>query len=575
MKKKVLKRLVRYTKPYSRYIAGALVFAVLFISLSLYVPVLIGQAVDCMNGKGAVQFPNLLHILLILGISIALSAFFQWLMNMCTNVVTYRTVRDLRNETYEKLHAVPLKYIDGHPHGDLVSRIVNDADQVSDGLLQGIKQLFTGVTTIIGTLVFMLTISPLIAAVVVLVTPLSLFVAGFIAKLSNGMFKKQQELQGQLGSCIEEMVGNQKVVKAFSYEKRSQARFEGINARLQAVGEKAQFYSSLSNPSTRFVNAIVYASVGIIGSLYAIAGHMSVGQIASFLAYANQYTKPFNEVTGVLTQIQTAFAGAQRIFEVLDAEPETADSPDAAVLPKDANEISVNNVTFSYNPAVTLIEELNGEARKGQRIAIGGPTGCGKTTLINLLMRFYDPQQGSFYANGIPITELEKKAYRRHIGMVLQDTWIFAGTVYENIAYAKPSATREEVEATAQKAQAAGFIEGLPKGYETPITDSSGLSLGEKQLLCVARVMLLEPEIVILDEATSNIDVRTEALLTRSFAILMEGKTSLVVAHRLSTIASSDLIVVMKEGAIIEQGNHQELLAEKGFYYSLYNAQFE
>ncbi len=578
MKKSVLNRLMQYTKPYTGFLIGAFFSAILNISLTLYGPILVGKAIDHIIGVGNVDHKGMIPILITLFFTIVVSAVFQWIMAYCTNKVTYQTVRDLRIQTYQKINRLPLKYIDGHAHGDLISRIVNDVDQVSDGLLQGLTQLFTGVVTIIGTLVFMLTISPVITIVVVLVTPLSLFVAGFIARLSHRQFIEQQATQGELSGYVEELISGQKIVKTFHYEGRSEERFNEINHRLYNCGVKAQFYSSLSNPSTRFVNGIVYTSVAVIGSICAVTGRpgpLTIGQISSFLAYANQYTKPFNEVTAVITQIQTAFASAQRLFDILDEEEEKPDAPDALVLKHCAGNVDVNSLYFSYRPEVKLIQDMNLSARKGDRIAIVGPTGCGKTTIINLLMRFYDADSGTIRIDGNNVMHVTRSSLRAMFGMVLQDTWLFSGTVRENIAYGRENATEEEIIAAAKSAHAHSFIMRLPNGYDTVISEDGGnISQGQRQLLCIARVMLVDPPILILDEATSSIDTRTEIRIQKAFTKMMEGRTSFIVAHRLSTIREADLILVMNRGSIIEQGTHEQLLAKKGFYANLYNSQF-
>ncbi|WP_085832839.1 ABC transporter ATP-binding protein [Clostridium merdae] len=578
MKRTVIGRIAGYMKPYLGYLVGALLCAIIYISLSLYAPILIGHAVDQVIEPGKVDFARMRQILLLLAVTVVTSAVFQWIMTYCTNQATYRTVRDLRIKAYEKVNRLPLKYIDGHAHGDLVSRVVNDVDQVSDGLLQGITQLFTGVVTIVGTLLFMLTISPVITLVVVCITPLSLFVAAFIAKISRRRFFDQQACQGELSGLIEEMVSGIKTVRAFHYENRAENTFDEINARLYEAGEKAQFNSSLSNPSTRFVNGIVYTSVAVIGAICAITGaptQLSVGQITSFLAYANQYTKPFNEVTAVLTQIQTAFASARRLFEVLDEEEEPAEPENAQQVQGSDYSVTFHDVSFSYRPNTKLLQEIDINAHAGQRIAIVGPTGCGKTTIINLIMRFYDVDSGSIRINDTDIRQITRSSLRSLFGMVLQDTWLFSGTIRENIAYGKPDATMEEVAAAAKAALAHSFITRLPNGYDTMISEDGGnLSQGQRQLLCIARVMLVDPPMLILDEATSSIDTRTELLVQKAFQRMMEGRTSFVVAHRLSTIQGADSILVMNAGKIIEQGTHEELLAKKGFYADLYNSQF-
>ena len=576
--KSVLKRLLRYAKPHAGFLLLALVSAIINVSLTLYGPILVGRAIDYVIGPDQVDFAAMVPVLITLAVTIVVSAAFQWLMTYCTNRVSYKTVRDLRIQTYEKINTLPLKYIDGHAHGDLISRIVNDVDQVSDGLLQGITQLFTGVVTIVGTLLFMLTISPVITVVVVLVTPLSLFVAAFIARLTHRQFVEQQATQGELSGFVEEMIGGQKTVKTFHYEGRAEERFKEINGRLYDCGVKAQFYSSLSNPSTRFVNNMVYTAVAAFGAVCAITGWpapLTIGQISSFLTYANQYTKPFNEVTGVLTQIQTAFASAERLFAVLDEESERPDAPDAAVLEHCKGDVAVEHLYFSYDPARKLIEGMNIAAKSGSRIAIVGPTGCGKTTIINLLMRFYDADRGSISVDGHNIQSVTRNSLRKQYGMVLQESWLFSGTVRENIAYGREDASLEEVVAAAKKAHAHSFILRLPQGYDTVISEDGGnLSQGQRQLLCIARVMLVDPPMLILDEATSSIDTRTEWKIQTAFEEMMRGRTSFIVAHRLSTIKGADLILVMNQGHIVEQGTHESLLAKGGFYANLYNSQF-
>ena len=576
--KSVLKRLLRYAKPHAGFLLLALVSAIINVSLTLCGPILVGRAIDYVIGPDQVDFAAMVPVLITLAGTIVVSAAFQWLMTYCTNRVSYKTVRDLRIQTYEKINTLPLKYIDGHAHGDLISRIVNDVDQVSDGLLQGITQLFTGVVTIVGTLLFMLTISPVITVVVVLVTPLSLFVAAFIARLTHRQFVEQQATQGELSGFVEEMIGGQKTVKTFHYEGRAEERFKEINGRLYDCGVKAQFYSSLSNPSTRFVNNMVYTAVAAFGAVCAITGWpapLTIGQISSFLTYANQYTKPFNEVTGVLTQIQTAFASAERLFAVLDEESERPDAPDAAILEHCKGDVAVEHLYFSYDPARKLIEDMNIAAKSGSRIAIVGPTGCGKTTIINLLMRFYDADRGSISVDGHNIQSVTRNSLRKQYGMVLQESWLFSGTVRENIAYGREDASLEEVVAAAKKAHAHSFILRLPQGYDTVISEDGGnLSQGQRQLLCIARVMLVDPPMLILDEATSSIDTRTEWKIQTAFEEMMRGRTSFIVAHRLSTIKGADLILVMNQGRIVEQGTHESLLAKGGFYANLYNSQF-
>lgn len=576
MSRELLKRLMGFLKPYRLYLICALIAAVVSVAASLWTPVLIGQAVDLIVGPGEVAFESIVPILLTIGIAIGISALFQWLMTRCTNRVTYGAVRDLRVQVFDRLMEVPLKYIDQNAHGDLISRVVSDIDLISDGLLQGFAQLFTGVITIVGTLLFMLSINGGITLVVVLVTPLSLFVAAFIAKKSFRYFKEQAAVRGEISGYVEEMVGNQKVVKAFGYEKEAQAKFEEINSRLYTSGVKSQFASSLTNPSTRFVNAIVYAAVGIVGALAAIGGGISVGQLSSFLIYANQYTKPFNEISGVVTELQTAFASLRRVFHVLDEAAEAPDAKDAeAVYDCDGN-VELADVAFSYTPDRTLIEGLNLYAKTGERVAIVGPTGSGKTTIINLLMRFYDVDRGCIRVDGQDIRLMRRDSMRALYGMVLQETWLFAGSVRDNIAYGKPDATDDEIVAAAKAAHAHGFIRRLAGGYDTMIADDGGnISQGQKQLLCIARVMLIKPPMLILDEATSSIDTRTEMQIQSAFEKLMDGRTSFVVAHRLSTIREADTILVMNEGSVVEQGTHKELMEKGGFYANLYNSQFE
>ncbi len=573
--KSVVRRLLTYTRPYRGYLIAAMASALISVLLTLTVPVLIGDGVDCIVEAGNVDYKGLLRVLILLCASVAGTALFQWLMSYFTNVITYRTVKDLRIQLFQKLNGVPLRYIDQTAHGDFISRVVNDIDQVSDGLLQGFTQLFTGIVTIVGTLVFMLMANVWVALLVFVLTPLSLFVASFIAKNSYKHFRGQTAIQGELSGYVEELVANQKLVKAFNFEDRAETAFDGINRRLYDQGQKAQFFSSLSNPSTRFVNAVVYAAVGLTGAVSAIAGHISVGQISMFLSYAQQYTKPFNEVTGIITQLQTAFASAQRVFAVLDEPVETPDAPDAIVASGCKGQVDINGVDFSYDPARPLIENMNLKVRPGQRVAIVGPTGCGKTTLINLLMRFYDVNAGEISIDSTPIRSMTRNSMRSLFGMVLQESWLFSGTVRENIAYGKPDATDEEILAAAKAAHAHSFIKRLPKGYDTIIAEDGGnLSQGQRQLLCIARVMLVDPPMLILDEATSNIDTRTEILVQETFQKMMEGRTSFVVAHRLSTIREADVILVMNQGHVVEQGTHQELLAKGGFYANLYNSQF-
>ena len=575
MDKQVVKRLLKFTKPYIGYLIMALICALFSVTFTLLGPVLIGKGIDLIIGPNNVDFNGILKIIVILMATIILGALFQWLMGLYTNIVTQKTVKDLRIASFSKINEVPLRYIDSNPHGDIINRVVNDIDLISDGLLQGFTQLFTGIVTIVGTLLFMLSINISIALVVVLVTPLSLFVASFIAKKSHNSFRVQSATRGELSGYIEEILGNQKVVKAFSYEDEAEEKFKEINARLYESGVKSQFYSSLTNPSTRFVNGIVYAAVGIIGALLAIKGKLTIGDISCFLSYANQYTKPFNEISGVVTELQTAFASAKRVFNLLDELPETPEDKDAISLVKADGYLEINNVNFSYSENKKLIENLNLKVKPGNRIAIVGPTGCGKTTIINLLMRFYDVTSGEIKVDNTNITHLTREGLRRNFGMVLQDTWLYSGTVKENIAYGKVDATDEEIIEAAKAAHAHNFIMRLPNGYDTLINDDgSNISQGQKQLLCIARVMLTKPPMLILDEATSSIDTRTEIYIQKAFDKMMEGRTSFIVAHRLSTIKEADLILVMNAGKIIEQGKHEQLLAANGFYANLYNSQF-
>ena len=574
-RKETLARVLRFAKPYRWYLLAALVSAVLSVSLTLYAPVLIGRGIDQIVAPGKVYFDNLLPILIELGIVAVLAAIFQWLLTLCTNIVTYKTVRDLRSAAFEHMEELPLSNIDSRPHGDIISRIINDIDSVSDGLLQGFSQLFTGIITIAITLVYMLAINFKVGLVVVVITPLSLFVASFIAKHSFDMFRRQSAIKGQLSGCIEELVGNQKVVKAFSYEERAQQQFDRINHQLYDVGVKAQFYSSLTNPCTRFVNGVGYAAVAIVGARSCIAGGFSVGALSSCLTYANQYTKPFNEISGVITELQTAIASAKRVFDIIDEPVQQPDEPDAAHPTGCEGQIEIDRVSFSYEKSHPLIRDFHLQIKPGQRIALVGPTGCGKTTMINLLMRFYDVDAGEIRVDGQPIKKIGRDSLRSLYGMVLQDTWMFKGSVRDNIAYGKPDATDEEVVAAAKAAHAHSFIMRLPQGYDTVLAEDGGnISQGQKQLLCIARAMLTKPSMLILDEATSRIDTRTEIKIQQAFAQMMEGHTSFVVAHRLSTIREADCILVMKDGQIIEQGTHQQLLEKKGFYHQLYNSQF-
>lgn len=575
-KKSAVSKVIRKIKPYSAYLVLAIISALISVSLTLYIPVLTGQAIDNIVDKGNVNFENVLQILAYIGIGIAGVSVFQWLMNYFTSIISAKTVRDLRREVFAKLNNVPLSYVDTHPHGDLISRVINDIDAVGDGLTQMFLQLFSGVVTIVGTLVFMLMINWIIAIVVVVLTPLSLFVAAFIGKLMHRRFTRQQALQGEISSFVEEYVGNQRLVKAFSYEQRAFEQFEEYNSELYEVGFKAQFAGALANPSTRLVNAIVYAAVGIIGATSAISGVLTIGQLSCFLTYANQYTKPFNEVTGVLTQLQTAIAAAERVFEVLEAEDETPDLEKSIKLIDCRGNVKIENVSFSYTKDKPLIKNFSLDAKSGTHIAIVGPTGCGKTTLINLLMRFYETDSGKISIDGVDIRSMKRDDLRKLYGMVLQDSWLFNGTIMDNLRYGNETATDEEVISAAKAAYAHSFIRRMSDGYNTIISEGGGnLSQGQKQLLCIARAMLSDPPILILDEATSSIDTLTEVRVQKAFDKMMKGRTSFVVAHRLSTIRESDIILVMKDGNIIEQGNHEQLLAQNGFYTKLYNSQFE
>lgn len=571
---KILKRILIYAKPYKIYLIFALICALISVNLSLFTPVLIGEAVDNIIGYKNVNFNNIIEIIIYLALAIIFSSIFQWLMIFCTNKIAFGTIKDLRMQVYEKLNKVPLKYIDSNSHGNIINSVVNDVEIISDGLLQGFAQLFTGIVTILGTIVFMLRINVSIAFIVIILTPLSLFVASFISSRTHSTFINQSTIRGELTGYIEEMIGNQKIVKTFSYEKRGMDKFNEINGRLYDTGVKSQFYSSITNPSTRFVNGIVYVMVGVFGAFSAINGRITIGKLSSFLSYANQYTKPFNEISGVITELQSAFASAKRVFAIIDEEVEISDENLIDDLTSDGS-VSIKNVYFSYNPNQRLIEDMNLEVKPGQRIAIVGPTGCGKTTVINLLMRFYDVDKGSIKINNVDIRDIKRKSLRSMYGMVLQETWLFEGTVYDNIAYGMENASKEDVIKAAKAAHAHSFIKRLSDGYDTMISgDGSNISQGQKQLLCIARIMLTKPAMLILDEATSNIDTRTEIRIQKAFAKLMEGRTSFIVAHRLSTIKESDIILVMKDGNIIEQGNHEKLINKGGFYAELYNSQF-
>lgn len=575
MKKSVVRRVLKYIKPYKGLLALAILSAIISVSLTLYIPVLTGNAIDNIIDKGNVNFENVLQIIIYIAVGVAGVAIFQWTMTYFTNVISYKTVRDLRRDVFCKFNDVPLSYIDTHSHGDLISRVINDVDAVGDGLSQMFLQLFSGIVTILGTMVFMFIIDWRIALAVIILTPLSLFVAAFIGKMTHNRFARQQQLQGDISSYVEEYVGNQRIVKAFSYEDRAFENFEKYNQELYTVGFKAQFAGALANPSTRFVNATVYAAVGIFGAITAISGTLSVGQLSCFLTYANQYTKPFNEVTGVLTQLQTAIAAAGRVFDVLDAEDEPEDKPESVKIENCNGNVKIENVNFSYVKDKPLITDFSLDVKSGSHIAIVGPTGCGKTTFINLLMRFYDIDSGKISIDGVDIKDMERDELRKLYGMVLQDSWLFCGTIMENLKYGNPNATDEQVIEAAKAAYAHSFIRKMPDGYDTMISEGGGnLSQGQKQLLCIARAMLSNPTMLILDEATSSIDTLTEIRVQKAFAKIMKGRTSFVVAHRLSTIKESDVILVMRDGNIIEQGTHEELLAKGGFYKKLYESQF-
>ncbi len=568
-------RLWNYLKPHSFFVILSLVMAAITVAGTLYLPILMGDAIDCIIGKGQVDFAAIRRILLF-GVAAAIvTGVAQWIMNICNNRITFHVTRDIRNRAIEKIEILPLKYVDGHSYGDVVSRVIADVDQFADGLLMGFTQFFTGVITILGTLGFMFSIHPWIALLVVCLTPISLFVARFIASHTYSMFRLQSETRGQETALVEEMVEGQKVVKAFAYENTAQERFDEINGRLQDCSLQATFYSSLTNPCTRFVNSLVYASVALSGALTALSGGLSVGQLTVLLSYANQYTKPFNEISGVVTELQNAFACAARIFELIDETPQTPDPEDAEILSDVEGNVTLSHVKFSYQPGKKLIEDFNLQVSQGQRVAIVGPTGCGKTTIINLLMRFYDVNDGSIQVDGTDIRHITRESLRSSYGMVLQDTWLKTGTVRENITLGNEGYTDEQIIQAAKEAHSYSFIKKMPKGLDTWITeDGAGMSQGQKQLLCITRVMLHVPAMLILDEATSSIDTRTEQKIQNAFAKLMEGRTSFIVAHRLSTIQNADIILVMKDGRIIEQGNHEDLLARNGFYAQLYNSQF-
>lgn len=573
--KKIYGRILGLIKPYLHLVILSLLLAVVSVVLTLYAPVLSGRGIDLILGKGQVDFEGLWPVLVRLALVAAMTAVAQWLMNLCNNKITYHVVRDIRTQAFERLEELPLCYIDSNQYGEIISKVVTDVDQFSDGLLLGFSQLFTGIITILGTLGFMLSINVAVTVFVVVMTPLSLFVAAFIAKRTFSMFKAQSEARAEMTGLVDEMVGNQKTVQAFSYEKEAGQRFREINEKLRASSLKAIFFSSLTNPSTRFVNNLVSTGVAVFGAFLAIRGRITVGQLSCFVSYANQYTKPFNEISGVATEFQNAVVCAGRVFDLIDKKPQEPDGPSAIDLGEVDGSVKLENVAFSYRKDTPLITDLNLDVKPGQRIAIVGPTGCGKTTIINLLMRFYDADEGRILVSGHSVRDVTRDSLRRNYGMVLQETWLKAGTVAENIAYGRPQASREEIIQAAKEAHAHGFISRMPEGYDTKITESGGnLSQGQKQLLCIARVMLCLPPMLILDEATSSIDTRTEIRIQKAFARMMQERTSFIVAHRLSTIREADVILVMKDGHIIEQGSHEELLEKGGFYAELYNSQF-
>lgn len=575
VQREALRKVLSRLKKYRVLIALSILFAAVTVALTLYVPVLVGDTIDMIVGPGDVNFTGIASSLVQIAIIVCVTALLQWLMNTINNKITFQVVRDVRSEAFRKLQILPLKYLDAHSHGEIVSRVIADVDQFADGLLMGFTQLFTGVLTILGTLFFMLSIHAGITLVVVLLTPISLFVASFIARRTYAMFKLQSETRGEQTALIDEMIGNQKVVQAFSHEDEALEKFDEINERLTKYSLRATFFSSITNPATRFVNSVVYAGVGLTGALVAIAGAITVGDLTCLLSYANQYTKPFNEISGVVTELQNALACAGRIFELIEEEPQIPEKENAVELADVKGNVSLTDVEFSYDPKRPLIRNFNLSVKPGQRVAIVGPTGCGKTTVINLLMRFYDVQGGCIRVEGEDIREVTRRSLRSGYGMVLQETWLKAGTIRENILMGRPDATEEEMIAAAKASHAHGFIRRLPQGYDTVITEDGGsLSQGQKQLLCIARVMLCRPPMLILDEATSSIDTRTELKVQEAFARLMQGRTSFIVAHRLSTIREADVILVMRDGNIIEQGNHESLLAKGGFYAELYNSQF-
>lgn len=570
-----IKKVIYLLKPYLPILILSLGFAVVTVICTLYAPILIGQGVDLILGKGKVDFQGITEILMKLAAVTILTSITQWLMNLCNNRITYRVVNDVRTDAFEHLQKLPLKYIDSHQYGEIISRVITDVEQFSDGLLMGFSQLFTGIVTIVGTLIFMVSIHFQISLIVILITPLSFFVAGFVAKKTYMMFRKQSEVRGELTSLTDEIVGNQKIVQAFGYQDRAMKRFKKVNEELKDCSVKAIFFSSITNPTTRFINGLVYAGVGITGAIFAIHGRISVGQLSSFLSYANQYTKPFNEISGVVTELQNALACARRVFDFMEEQEEKEDAKEKEILEKADGNVELKEVSFSYQPDKELLKNLNLNVKAGQKIAIVGPTGCGKTTLINLLMRFYDIDSGKMVVSGRDVKDITKDSLRANYGMVLQETWLKSCSIADNIAYGKPDATREEIERAAKKAFAHGFIQRMENGYDTIITEEGGnLSQGQKQLICIARVMLQLPSMLILDEATSSIDTRTEVKVQDAFRQMMEGRTSFIVAHRLSTIQEADCILVMRDGNIIEQGKHEELLQKEGFYAELYKSQF-
>lgn len=572
---KTLGKVLKYINKYWFFLFCSIISAAVTVVMTLYIPILTGDAIDLIIEPGKVDFTGILDILIKMAVFIGLTALFQWIMSVCNNRIAYHVVRDIRRDAFDKLQILPLMYLDTHPYGEIVSRVIADVDQFSDGLIMGFTQLFTGIITIFGTLIFMFNASPSITLVVVCITPLSLFVASFIARKTYTMFKLQSETRGEQTALIDEMIGNQKVVQAFNYEVRAMSRFDVVNEKLAGYSLRAIFFSSITNPATRFVNSLVYTGVCITGAISVIAGKITVGTLTCFLSYANQYTKPFNEISGVFTEFQNALACAARIFNLIEEQPQVPEPDDVRELKDVQGRVDLNNVAFSYVADRKLIENLNLHVEKGKRVAIVGPTGCGKTTIINLLMRFYDVDEGSIQVDGTDIRQITRKSLRENYGMVLQETWLKAGTVRENIILGKPDATEEEVIQAAKAAHSHSFIKRLPNGYDTVLSeDGEGLSQGQKQLLCITRIMLCLPPMLILDEATSSIDTRTEQRIQKAFAKMMEGRTSFIIAHRLSTIADADIILVMKDGHIIEQGNHQELLSKGGFYAELYNSQF-